>query len=460
MKKILLILILTIFMGKIYGQSIDAKVLSQIQSSYKKDATNTALVNIITNNSLKDVTYSRENALKEDHFFKYEVKSGRITNQNSSGRCWMYTSLNVFRPIVMSKLNISDFEFSESYLYFWDMLEKSNVFLERIIATANEDIYSREVYDLLEEPVQDGGAWNTFINLIDKYGIVPSNIMPENEQTKNTSALAGVLNNLLREYALTLRDMVTAKKTSKDIQTQKIEMLKNIYKILVYTIGEPPTEFQWRYKNKDNVISDYKTYTPISFWKEVVGADVSNYVMLMDDPTRPYYKLYSKKNDKNTYEGIDWTFVNIPTTEIKNYAIASIKAGEILYFSCDVSKQLSKENSSLDLKNYDYASLFGIDFNMTREQRMKTHQSGSSHGMALCGVDVDNNGNPTKWKLENSWGSTYGNAGFLTMTDEWFTEYFFRLVVNKKFLDSKVLDVLKQKPEEVPYYFPAFSEDK
>jgi bleomycin hydrolase len=255
--------------------------------------------------------------------------------------------------------------------------------------------------------------------------------------------------------------MVTNKKTSKEIQAQKIEMLKNVYKLLVYCLGEPPKEFNWRFKDKDNKISDYVKYTPQNFWKEMVGANVSSdYVMLMDDPTRPYYKLYSKEFDKNTYEGIDWTFVNVPTSEIKKFAMASIMDGEILYFSCDVGKQLSKENGTLDLNNYDYESLLGFNINMTRQQRMITHQSGSTHGMALCGFDTDKDGNPTTWKLENSWGSTYGNGGYLTMTDEWFTEYFFRIVVNKKYLDQKVLDVLKQKPEQVPYYFPAFSEDK
>ena len=172
------------------------------------------------------------------------------------------------------------------------------------------------------------------------------------------------------------------------------------------------------------------------------------------------YKLYSKDNDKNVYEGIDWTYVNIPAKDVKEFAVASIKGDDIMYFSCDVGKQLSKDNGTLALNNYDYESLFGVEFGMDKSQRMLTHQSGSSHGMTLCGFDVNADGNPTKWKLENSWGSSYGNGGFLTMTDEWMTEYFFRMVINKKYLNKKVLDVLKQKPISVPFYNPAFSEDK
>lgn len=459
MKRIFLFISLIFIMQSMSSQSIDAKMLAQLQSSYKNSQTDIALQNAISNNEINDLAYNRSIAKKTDHLFSVEIKTGSITNQNSSGRCWMFTSLNVFRPTVMNKLNLSDFEFSENYLYFWDILEKSNIFLERIIATANKDIYDREVYTLIDSPVDDGGAWNTFTNLVVKYGLVPKSIMPDTKQSMSTSKMISLIKERLRFSALEIRDMSLNKKSKKEISDYKIETLKDIYRILALSLGEPPTEFQWRYKNKDGQISDYQNYTPLSFWNDIVSVDVKNYVMFIDDPTRPYYKLYFKENDKNVYEGIDWTYINIPIKDLKPIIIESLKAGDIMYFSCDVAKQLSKDNGTLDLKNYDYQSLFGVNFSMTRTQRMLAHQSGSTHGMALCGVDLDKNSNPINWKLENSWGGDYGNNGYLTMTDDWFTEYFFRMVIDKKYLTQKILDILKEKPSAVPFYNPAFSSD-
>jgi len=460
MKKNLTFIILFFVMGNLFAQNLTPDVIADLRSSFDGNPSDIALGNAISSSNINDIAVSRDVANKQDHFFQVEVKSGSITDQNSSGRCWMFTSYNVFRPVVMDKYNLSDFEFSENYLYFWDLLEKSNTFLERIIATADQDIYSREVYSLFSSPVGDGGAWNTFTNLVAKYGTVPKEIMPETHQSKNTRILGRILNEKLREDAIILRELIADNANQTVIQNKKLEMLKEVYRVLVLSLGEPPSEFQWRYQDKDDVISDYKTYTPQDFWQDAVNTNLNDYIMFIDDPNRPYYKLYAKQNDKNVNEGIDWTFVNIPTEDLKQFAIASLKGGEIMYFSCDVGKQLSKSDGTLDLNNYDYQSLFGIDMGMTRAQRMMTHQSGSSHGMALCGVDFDSDGNPTKWKLENSWGASYGNHGYLTMTDEWFNEYSFRLVINKKYLNQKVLNVLSQTPEEIPYFYPAFSNDQ
>lgn len=458
MKKKFFIVAFILISNIVFSQKIDNEIILKVQNEFSAEK-NMALINAISRNSYKSLVVSNSNIAKEDHFFTYEVKSGSVTNQNNSGRCWMFTSLNTFRPGIIKKLNLSDFQFSHSYLFFWDIFEKSNMFLERIIATASLDIYSREVTALLSSPVSDGGAWSSFVNLVDKYGVVPQNVMPETHHSNNTSELSSILDQLLRKYALELREMVINKKTSKDIQNRKIQMLSDVYKILVYSLGEPPKSFQWRYKDKNGKISDYQTYTPVSFWKSLFNVNLNDFVMFMDDPTRPYYQLYSKQFDKNTYEGNDWTFINLPATEIKKYIILSLKDTQMLYFSCDVGKMLSKENGSLDINNYNYSSLFGIDFSMDRKQQILTQQSGSTHGMALCGVELDKNEKPIKWKLENSWGADYGNRGYLTMTDQWFDLYFYRVVINKKYIDSKTLEILKQKPIEVPFYNNAFSND-
>jgi len=459
MRKILTFIILSLFMGNIFGQTINENIIKELRTSFERSSNNIAIQNAVSNNSINEIALNLEVANKEDHLFAVEVKSGSVTNQKSSGRCWMFTSFNVFRPVVMDKYNLSDFEFSETYLYFWDLLEKSNMFFERVIETASEDIYSREVHFLFDSPIGDGGAWNGFTNLVTKYGVVPKDVMPETYQSQNTRSFVNLINQKLREDGLILRQMVVDKKNKDQIQKQKVEMLKDVYRILALSLGEPPTEFSWRYKDKEGNISEYKNYTPMSFWNEAVNANLDEYVMFIDDPNRPYYKLYTKQDDKNVYEGIDWTYINLPVSELKQFAVASLKGGDIMYFSCDVGKQLSKQNGTLDLNNYNYDDLMGVNFEMTRAQRMLTHQSGSTHGMALCGVDFDSAGNPTKWKLENSWGSDYGNKGFLTMTDDWFSEYFFRMVINKKYLSDKIVKILSQKPTEVPYYNPAFSDD-
>ena len=455
----LIILLLTMLVTYAQKGEVSSSQLSEIRKSFEKDANSVALINAVSNNKLNDLALNREEVGKIDHNFKYEVNVSGITNQKSSGRCWMFTSYNVFRPQVMAKYNISSFEFSTNYLFFWDMFEKSNMFLERIIATANQDIYDREVHKLFDSPVGDGGAWNTFTNLTNKYGAVPKSAMPETYSSEHTSNFTKILKEKLRKDGLELREAIGKKASKKEIEAKKIEMLKEVYRILVLNLGEPPVEFEWRYKDKDNKISEYKKYTPKSFWEESIGANLDEFVMFIDDPSREYYKLYEVDNDRNVIEGVNWLYINLPAAELKKYALESIKDNRAMYFSCDVGKQLENSEGILSLENYDYESLYGIDLKMTKKQRMMAHQSGSSHGMALVAVDLDKDGNFTKWRVENSWGASSGNNGYLTITDDWFNEYMYRLVIEKKYLDDKILDILKQKPTKVPYYNPAFIMD-
>ena len=238
-------------------------------------------------------------------------------------------------------------------------------------------------------------------------------------------------------------------------------MLADIYKLLAYNLGEPPTEFEWRYKDKDGNLSQSKTYTPKSFMTETLGdIKFDDYIMLMDDPSKAYYKLYEIEKDRNVMEGKNWKFINLPAKEIKQYALKSIQNNEALYFSCDVGKQLNSEEGILDINNYDYESLFGVKFDMTKRERIISHESGSTHGMALVGADLDSEGTITKWLLENSWGIKSGNNGYLTMTDRWFDEYMFRVVVLKKFIDDKTLKILSQKPIALPPWDPMFKKDE
>ncbi len=439
----------------LFSQAITDKDLQDIRSSYKNNSQDKAIQNALTSaKSIKDMALNSELQGKIDHFFKYRVKVKGVTDQKSSGRCWMFTSMNVLRPTVMDRFNIDKFDFSHNYLYFWDMFEKSNLFLENIIATANISSDDRAVAMYLQSPVGDGGVWNLYYNAAQKYGLVPQDVMPETAQSNNTREFLNLLNEKLRMAANTIRNEAAKGKKADALRLEKTEALKEVYRMLCLCLGEPPTTFTWRYKDKDGNVKELKNYTPKQFYKEVMPEDYSpeNYVMIMNDPTREYYKVYEIQNDRNTYEGINWTYLNLPNDDIKKAALASIKANEPMYASCDVNKQFNKEAGISDPKMYDYESLLGVHLNMDKKGRILTHQSGSTHAMTLIGCDVDANDKPVKWEFENSWGSSAGNNGYISFTDDWFSEYVFRVVIHRRYLDGKSIESLKQKPILLPVW--------
>ncbi len=461
MKKIFFSIIAGFIVISAFAQSgsISSTELSQIRKSYdRNDASTKAITNALSNNNIKTLVVNRNNVGKTDHFFKYKIKSDGITDQESSGRCWMFSSLNTFRPKVAEKLNLNTFEFSESYLYFWDILEKANLFLENVIATASKPWDDRYVEWYFKSPIDDGGVWNSYINLVQKYGLVPKTVMPESNSSSNTSQMLKMINRKLREQGYSIRELMINKKgKAEDIQKEKVKMLGDIYRMLSLNLGEPPTEFEWRYKDKKDIISEPKKYTPLSFLNEMLpGISFNDYVMIMNNPTRPYYQCFEVENYRNTKEGVNWKYINLPNDVIKQLCMASIKANEPLYSSCDVGQQLDSKEGLLSLDNYDYESLYGVKFGMDKKARILTHESGSSHGMALIAFDVDQNEKPTKWQFENSWGKTSGQDGYLTFTDEWFNEYMFRFVIQKKFLTPEVLKVLEQTPTMTPPWDPMF----
>lgn len=433
-------------------------MLSQIKQSYSTNDPNTrAITNALTHVDAKKLAESNAFEGKTDHYFKYKVDVSGITDQKSSGRCWMFTSLNLLRPKAMKQLNTAEFEFSESYLYFYDLLEKSNLFLENVVATAGSPMNDRKVEWFFKSPIDDGGTWAGFTNLVDKYGLVPKTAMPETNSSSNTSAMGSILKTKLREDGLVLRDMVAKKAKPEAVAAQKVAMLGEVYRILALNLGEPPTTFSWRYKTKDGAISSYETYTPSSFYHFALPEfKVGEYVMMMNDPTRPYYQLFEIENYRNTQDGINWRYINLPVEDLKKIALESIKSNEAVYGGVDVGKSLNSTEGVSALENYDYEALYGIKLGMDKKQRILTGESGSSHGMAMVAVDVDKDGKPTKWQFENSWGATSGHNGYLTFTDEWFSEYMFRMVALKKFIEPKILKILDQKPVVLPPWDPMF----
>jgi bleomycin hydrolase len=455
------VFLLTVTFIQAQKGAISKDMIKEMQTQFSNDNSNIVRMNALSNNSIKDIALNRSNLSGIEHNFKYKVEVKGISDQKSSGRCWLFTSLNVIRPKVIKKYDLTDFHFSQNHLFFWDQFEKANLFLENIIAHADEEIDSRINHWLLGSPVGDGGVWSSFTNLVTKYGLVPSSIVPETHNSENTSYMRRMLNRKLREFALELREMNTKGDNYKSIEKRKIEMMSVVYKMLALNLGEPPTEFNYRFITKEGNIGESKTYTPLSFAKEVLPEiNYDDYIMLMNDPTREYYKLYEIENDRNVMEGINWTYINLPNEEIKKFALESIKGNDAMYASCDVGKQLNSDLGLLDIENYDFENVYGIKFGMNKKERIISRESGSSHGMALVAVDEDANNQTTKWQFENSWGSSSGHNGYLTFTDKWFDEYMFRVVVLKKYLPEKVLKILKDKAIQLPPWDPMFTEDK
>jgi bleomycin hydrolase len=454
MKKPILLFVLTFSFLFSQAQILDEAVLKEIRNSFDKTPQTVAIQNILTGDA--NITQNAKNRQiqgKIDHYFKYRVDVKGITDQHSSGRCWMFTSMNALRPDVRELLGTEAFDFSHNYVYFWDMLEKSNLFLENMIRTAHTNMDDREVTYFFSSPVNDGGVWNLFYNVAEKYGVIPKQVMPESQHSDNTRQMVSLLNERLRAGGYVIREMAAQGVAEDRLRIEKKEILKDVYRVLALCLGEPPATFSFRYKNKEGEIVSLET-TPLEFYKSIIKSDYSplNYIMVMNDPTREYYKVYEIKNYRNTIEGINWTYLNLPNEDIKPAALASIKDNEPMYTSCDVGKQLDRENGILDPGNYDYASLLGIDLNMDKKARILTRQSGSSHAMLLIACDTDTNDVPVKWEFENSWGPAAGNKGYLTFTDKWFDQYMFRFVIHRKYLSPKAIRALDQEPVQLPVW--------
>ncbi len=428
---------------------ISAQMLAQIEKGQKSGSTDKALFNAIANNNIDDLVKNRSNAGPVDTHFSVETPSQSIHNQKSSGRCWMFSGMNVLRAnFAKAHADSLAVEFSQDYLFFYDQLEKANLMLQGVLDNAKKPIDDPKVQFFFKNPLNDGGTFCGVADLAEKYGLVPMSVMPETFSSENTSKMSRLVASKLREYGLELRRMATDGKSAKQIEARKTEMLSTVYRMLCLTLGHPVKEFTYAFRNKDGKqMGEAKTYTPKSFYEATVGKSLNGtFVMVMNDPRRPYHKTYEVEYDRHTYDGHNWKYLNLPMEEIANLAIASLKDGRKMYSSYDVGKQLDRKRGYMDLDNYDYGSLFGTTFPMNKAERISTFDSGSTHAMTLTAVDLDANGKPTKWKVENSWGADYGQKGCLIMTNRWFNEYMFRLVVDKQYVPEQLLKEFDQKP--------------
>ena len=437
---------------------ISSKMLGEIQKQNKMTPAENAIANAIAANSIDNLAQNRNNAAELDTYFSIETPKQTITDQKSSGRCWMFSGMNVLRANFAKRTDSLRVEFSQAYLFFYDQLEKANLFLQGVIDTGKKPIDDQRVQFFFKNPINDGGTFCGVADLTEKYGLVPKQVMPESYSSDNTSKMARLISSRLREDGLKLRKMVAEGKKAADIEKAKTEMLATVYRMLALTIGEPPTQFTYAHRNKDGkAVGEPKTYTPQEFFKEVVGDKLNGtFIMVMNDPRRPYYKTYEVELDRHTYDGHNWKYLNLPMDDIEQMAIASLKDGRKLYSSYDVGKMLDRKRGYGDTENFDYGSLMGTTFGMNKAERISTFDSGSTHAMTLTAVDLDANGKAKKWKVENSWGASWGQQGCMIMSDRWFREYMFRLVVDKKYVSEELLKLNEQKPVMVTPEDPLF----
>ena len=465
MKKIFLTLLLAApaltLSAQVGKGGITPEMLEKIKSEQPNTAADRALRTALAGTSINQLAKNPNNPASSDTYFSHSVPSKGITDQQSSGRCWLFTGMNVMRAKMIKKYNLGAFQFSQSYSFFYDQLEKSNLFLQAVIDNAKKPMDDKLVEWLFKNPLSDGGTFCGVQDVMMKYGAVPAEVMPESYNANNTSRMSAIIALKLREYGLALRQGAAQGQKPAVLEKRKVEMLGTIYRILSTCLGEPPTTFKWTMKDAKGRPISTKEYTPKSFYEEYVGEDLkNNYVMLMNDPSRPYHRTYTIDMDRHSYDGAQWTYLNLPIEEIKPLAIASIKDSTMMYFSCDVGKFYDSKTGVLCTENFDYATLFDTDFPLDKADRIRTFASASSHAMTLMAVDLDAEGKPTKWMVENSWGPNSGVKGHLIMTDKWFDEYMFRVVVEKRFVPEKLLKLYNHEPTRLPAWDPLFSEDK
>ena len=414
--------------------------------------------NAVTSVGVRDAARSPVAASLATTTFDIQLEQGKITDQERSGRCWMFASLNTMRYRIMKKLDIKTFELSQAYPLFWDKYERANWFFENIIATAGEDLQSREIAFLLADPLCDGGQWDMFASLVRKYGVCPKEAMPETACSRNTGDLDKYLTRYLRYGARRLRGAVAAGNGPSDLQIIKRELLRGVYRVLAVCLGEPPAMFDVRIRNDKNELVASGTYTPQDFFAEFVGMNLDDYVSVINAPTadKPYMQSYTVKFLGNVIEDGGVRHVNLPIESLKRAAVAQLKDGLPVWFGSDVDQGFLRKDGILDPAGIDVDALFDlpIETGLDKAARLDYHESLMTHAMTLQGVNLDGEGNPTRWRVENSWGKDHGKDGYDIASDAWFNEYVYQVVVDKKYLTDEERAAYEGEPVELAPWDP------
>ncbi|HEM3940437.1 TPA: aminopeptidase C [Streptococcus suis] len=436
--------------------TLDFDFTERLYTNYLANPSLQATENAVSHNGLLKSLETRQSAIDNDYVFSIDLTKDAVSNQKASGRCWMFAALNTFRHKLISDFKLENFELSQAHTFFWDKYEKSNWFLEQIIATADQEIGSRKVKFLLDTPQQDGGQWDMVVALFEKYGVVPKSIYPESISSSASRELNQYLNKLLRQDAQILRDLLAKGASSKEVQIQKENLLQEIFNFLAVNLGLPPRSFDFAYRDKDNVYHRDTNVTPQAFYEKYVGLKLSDYVSIINAPTtdKPYNKSYTVELLGNVVGAPAVRYLNVEMNRFKELAIAQLKAGESVWFGSDVGQSSNRQTGIMATNTYDFSSGLGIHFHQDKAGRLDYSESLMTHAMVLTGVDLDENEQPLKWKVENSWGDKVGDKGYFVASDSWMDEYTYQIVVRKEFLTQEELAAYQTQPQVLAPWDP------
>lgn len=423
-------------------QSITPENIKQFKADFKAVPQSNTIKNSITNNGFLASSQNTDSKAAMDPVFSIDLTTGAVANQKQSGRCWMFAALNTMRHSLQAEFKIKDFELSQNYTNFWDKFEKSNYFYENVLKTADLPIGDRKVDFLMTTPQQDGGQWDMLCALIEKYGIVPKSVMPETYNSEKSSELNSVLNLKLRKDAVALRQLVADGVSATDIQVKKDAMLTEVYRMLTYALGAVPTEFDFEYRDDDKNYHIDRNLIPQTFYEKYVGWQLADYVSIINSPTddKPYNHLYTVEMLGNVVGGREVRHLNLDIDTFKQLAIKQLQAGESVWFGSDVGQSSDRQLGIMDTEIYQQAEMLDMDLSISKGQRLDYGESLMTHAMVITGVDLVE-GQPTKWKVENSWGDKVGTKGYFVMSDSWFDEFVYQIVINKRFLPENLQKV-------------------
>lgn len=438
------------------AKDISTDQLKKFQEELDAKANHNVAERAVTKNGILATSADYRSEISMDPVFSIDLDTGKVSNQKQSGRCWMFAALNTMRHDMKDKFGVADdFELSQNYTFFWDKLEKSNYFYENVIKTAALPTSDRKVAWLMQTPQQDGGQWDMFMAIIDKYGVVPKSVMPETFSSSASREFNSTLNLKLRKDAVELRELVNANASEDELEARKQKMLSEVYRMCAYSFGEPPAKFDFEYRDKDNNYHLDRDLTPQEFFKKYVGWNTEDYVSVINAPTedKPYNHMYTIEMLGNVVGGREVRHLNVDMDTFRKIAIKQLEAGESVWFGSDVGQSSDRKKGIMDTELYHNDELFDVDFSMSKAERLDYCESLMTHAMVLTGVNLVD-GKPDKWKVENSWGDQVGTKGFFVMSDSWMEEYCYQVVVNKKFLPEELQEILKEEPKVLAPWDP------
>ena len=429
------------------SKTIQMEEIAQYRQAYQENAISRIVTRAVSKTGINDACYDLEHAKLMNHKFSVEVPTMGATNQKSSGRCWIFAALNLLREKIAKDLKLEKFELSQSYISFFDHLEKANSFLEHVIETADRPTEDRYVDHILKSPVGDGGWWEFFVGLCCKYGVVPQEAMPETQQSSNTASMNMLLNMQLREDALVLRREVSAGADAAAISALKNKMLSRVYNILAICLGNPPEHFDFEYVDKDKAYHLEQDLTPHTFYEKYIGRDLQNIVSLLNAPTpkKPFYQTYVIDHEESVYGTSPVKSLNVPMDELKAAVIRQLEGGDLVWFACDCHPYGNRDEGIWDTGLYDYETPFGLELRMDKGQLLDHRQSAPNHAMLITGVNLVD-GKPDKWKIENSWGAEKADKGYYIMSDAWFDQYVYFASIDQKYLTERQKELYRQEP--------------